>query len=419
MAGRGTDIKLAPGVKEAGGLAILGTERHESRRIDLQLRGRSGRQGDPGESRFFVSIEDDLMRLFASDRMAKVMDRLNLEEGAVITHPWVSKSIERAQSKVEQNHFAMRKRQLEYDDVLNAQREVIYDRRMHALKGERFHGEILEMTQEVVNRIVEKHYGNGDYDELREELRRTLAYDFEIDRETFINLGEDGVADRVFEGVLDFYRRKREALAKPFFESMKQLHESDAEHKPERIYVDFSDGLRALRTIVKVEEIMATEGRAFNDALERTAMLSIIDERWTEHLRMLDEVKEGIGLRAYGQRDPLIEYKMEAYKLFSQMIEEINHQVVSFVLRAGPLVAQQTRSADGTQQRRRLDPKRAVTQHESAEPSYGVNVAGNGQNAADRDPTAKRQPVVVGEKVGRNDPCPCGSGKKYKHCHGR
>lgn len=417
MAGRGTDIKLGSGVKERGGLAIIGTERHESRRIDLQLRGRSGRQGDPGESQFYISLEDDLMRLFGHDRVARVMDRLSLEDGAVITHPWVSKSLERAQKKVEQNNFSIRKRQLEYDDVLNAQREVIYDRRMHALKGERFHGEILEMLDEVILKIVNKHYGDGNIDELREELRRTLAIDLEMDREKFFKLGEDGVAQQAFDTAVEFYTKKRDALARPYFESMQRLMESDVETKPERVFVDFSDGFRALRTVVKIDEALESHGHEINNALERTAMLTLIDERWTEHLRSLDEVKEGVGLRAYGQRDPLIEYKMEAFRLFSEVIQQINHEVVSFVFRAGPLVDRQTRSADTARRRGRLDPNRARAQHDSMEPSYGVK--GNGQSGADRDPTVKSKPVTVGEKVGRNDPCPCGSGKKYKHCHGR
>ena len=415
MAGRGTDIKLAAGIIERGGLAILGTERHESRRIDLQLRGRSGRQGDPGESQFYISLEDDLMRLFGPDRVARVMDRLNLEEGAVITHPWVTKSIERAQKKVEQNHFAIRKRQLEYDDVLNAQREVIYDRRMHALKGERFHGEVLEMLDEVVNEIVAKHYGDGELDEMREELRRMLAIDFDMDRETFFHLGEDGVAERVFEGAIEFYNRKRASLAGPFNKSIEQLAFSDAENKPERVFVDFSDGFRALRTVVKVQDVLDTQGREINDALERTAMLSLIDERWTDHLRSLDEVKEGIGLRAFGQRDPLVEYKMEAFRLFKEVIEQINRDVVSFVFRAGPLV-EKKQSAASTRRRGRLDRQRAQTRHDSMEPSYGVG--GGDRSAAERDPSAKTRPVTV-EKVGRNEPCPCGSGKKYKHCHGK
>ena len=420
MAGRGTDIKLAPGVREVGGLAIIGTERHESRRIDLQLRGRSGRQGDPGESQFYVSLEDDLMRLFMSDRVTKVMDRLNLEEGAVITHPWVNKSIERAQKKVEQNNFAIRKRQLEYDDVLNAQRHVIYDRRRHALVGERFRGEVLSMLREVVDQMVERYYGDGDLEGLREDIMRSLAFDFEIDQQTFARLGEDGVADKVFDEAVKFYHRKRQSLAAPFRDGIRRMAEGDQENKPERVFVDFSDGRRALRALVRVEDALESDGMAINDAIEQSAMLTIIDAKWTEHLRELDEVKEGIGLRAYGQRDPLVEYKMEAFKLFAEMMAEINNEVVSFVFRAGPLVDAPARGATGGQQpRRRLDPNRAQTQHASQDPSYGVSAGGAGNSAADRDPTAKSQPVVVGETVGRNDPCPCGSGKKYKHCHGR
>jgi len=417
MAGRGTDIKLAPGVREVGGLAILGTERHESRRIDLQLRGRAGRQGDPGESQFYVSLEDELMRLFASDRIAKVMDRLNMEEGAVITHPWVNKSIERAQTKVEQNNFAIRKRQLEYDDVLNAQRQVIYDRRHHALHGERLHGDLLDMVRQVIDQIVEKHYGEGNLEEMREELLRTIALDLDMDRETFAKVDEDGVQDRVYEAAIELYNRKRDVLARPFYESMRQMMENDQENKPGRVYVDFTDGRRIMRAIVKVEDALETRGQEINDGLERVAMLSFIDSFWTEHLRNLDEVKEGIGLRAYGQRDPLIEYKMEAFKLFAEMIEAINQEMVTFVFRAGPLVDGHQAQRRPVQPRRRLDPNRAKASHSEAGSSYGVG--GSGQSATDRDPTAKSQPVVVEERVGRNDPCPCGSGKKYKHCHGK
>jgi len=402
MAGRGTDIKLGKGVKEAGGLAILGTERHESRRIDLQLRGRSGRQGDPGESQFYVSLEDDLMRLFKSDRVAKVMDRLNLEEGAVITHPWVNKSIERAQKKVEQNNFGIRKRQLEYDDVLNAQRQVIYDRRLHALKGERFHGEILEMLQEVIAKVVEKHYGDGNLEEMHEEVIRTLAFDFEMEREQFARLGEDGVGQFLYDKALEFYRRKRDALARPFAEGMQQVMLKEEETRPTRVFVDFTDGRRLLRAVVKVEDAVGTRGRVINDTLERTAMLNIIDEKWTEHLRELDEVKEGVGLRAYGQRDPLIEYKMEAFKLFAEMMEEINNDVVSFVFKAGPLVSDDSARRQATQ-RRRLDPNRAKVRHDSMQPNYGVNAGAQQQSPAGRDPSAQQETIVVGDKIGRND----------------
>ena len=417
MAGRGTDIKLGAGVKEVGGLAIIGTERHESRRIDLQLRGRSGRQGDPGESQFYVSLDDNLMRLFSSDRVAKVMDRLNLEDGAVITHPWVNKSIERAQTKVEQNNFSIRKRQLEYDDVLNAQRAVIYDRRSHALNGDRLAGDIEDQLRTIIERIVDTHHGDGNMDELREDLLRILALDIEMDRDRFHKLGDDGVTEEVFQAAMQMYERKRAALARPFYESMKQLSESDAENKPEKVYIDFTDGRRIMRAVVRVEDAVSSEGQEANDALERVASLSLIDSHWTEHLRNLDEVKEGIGLRAYGQRDPLVEYKMEAFKLFAEMIETINEEVVSFIFRSGPLVDRQASQAARRSQPRKLDPNKAQTTHAQAPSSFGVSGPG-GNQAAGKDPTAKAAPVTADDKVGRNDPCPCGSGKKYKHCHG-
>ena len=422
MAGRGTDIKLGSGVLDNGGLAIIGTERHDSRRIDLQLRGRSGRQGDPGESQFYISLEDNLMSLFKSDRVAKVMDRLNLEEGAVITHPWVNKSIERAQKKVEQNNFGIRKRQLEYDDVLNSQRQVIYEQRKAALHGDRLRGELMDMLHKLIENIVDAHYGDGDFDGMKEELLRVLALDFDVDLDTFARLGEDGVADRIMQKAESFYNRKREALAMPFLNSIQKIAESDQENKPEKVFVDFTDGRRMLRVTIKVQDILDSNGQAINNALERVAMLSFIDEHWTEHLRGLDEVKEGIGLRAFGQRDPLVEYKMEAFKLFKEMMETIHHDVVSFVYRAGPLVnnkqGQKTNNRSRLD-RKRLDPNRARSTHASAEPSYGIG-SGNQQGAREKDPSAGgQQTVVVGDRTRRNDPCPCGSGKKYKHCHGR
>ncbi len=417
MAGRGTDIKLGDGITDLGGLAILGTERHESRRIDLQLRGRAGRQGDPGESQFYVSLDDNLMRLFGTDRVAKVMDRMNLEEDAVITHPWVNKSIERAQKKVEQNNFAIRKRQLEYDDVLNAQRQVIYDRRMHALTGRRMRGELLDMLKQMIDGVVQTHHGEGNLEEMREELLRTIALDFEMDRETFYRLGDDGVAEKIFDAAVDYYSRKRDALARPFLESMRQMAASDQENKPEKVFVDFTDGRRIMRAVVPVELAIESAGQEVNDAIERVSMLSFVDAHWTEHLRNLDEVKEGIGLRAYGQRDPLIEYKMEAYKLFAEMIETINQDIVSFIFRSGPLVDRHA-PPRARRSKRRLDPTKAKSTHESESPTYDVKVNGGNQGAR-KDPTAKAAPVTVDNKVGRNDPCPCGSGKKFKHCHGR
>ena len=423
MAGRGTDIKLGEGVKELGGLAILGTERHDSRRIDLQLRGRAGRQGDPGFSQFYVSLEDDLMRLFGHDRTAKVMDRLGMEEDEVLTHKWLTKGVERSQQKVEQNHFASRKRQLEYDDVLNAQREVIYDRRMHALEGDRLRGDILDMLRELVTRTVQAHFGNGDIEEIREAMIRHLAFDPEVDPQKAHGLGEDGLVEYLLDEATAHYRRKRTALAGPFYTSARQMVENAEEGKaPTKFYVDFSDGRRVLRATVRPEDVLETRGQEINDALERAAVLSVIDEKWTEHLRDLDEVKQGVGLRAYGQKDPLIEYKMEAYRLFKELIQDIDEEVVGLVFKAGPLVQGDSRrqATRRVQQaaKPRLDASRAQETQEKA-PDYAAQIGGDGASSADRDPTAKPAPVTVDKSVGRNDPCPCGSGKKFKHCHGR
>ena len=429
MAGRGTDIKLGEGVKELGGLAILGTERHDSRRIDLQLRGRSGRQGDPGSSVFYVSLEDDLMRLFGHERTAKIMDRLGMEEDEVLTHKWLTKGVERSQQKVEQNNFAARKRQLEYDDVLNSQREVIYDRRMHALEGDRLKGDILDMLRQFVESTVQAHFGDGDLEEIREALRRHLAFDLEIDPMKASNLGPDGLVEFILDEATAHYRRKRSALAGPFFRSAQQMLEGkDENERPNKLYVDFTDGRKMLRATVTPDAVVESEGQEINDALERAAVLSVIDEKWTEHLRDLDEVKEGVGLRAYGQKDPLIEYKMEAFRLFKELIQAVDEEVIGLVFKAGPIVQGDTSRRQAAKRvatqvaapRPRLDAKRAKTEHESAEPNYAAGFGSGGQqSSAQRDPTATAAPIVAGEVTGRNDPCPCGSGKKYKHCHGR
>ena len=409
MAGRGTDIKITDEVRELGGLAIIGSERHESRRIDLQLRGRAGRQGDPGESQFFVSLEDELMRLFGSDRVAKVMDRLGLEEGEVIQHSWINKSIKRAQSKVEQNNFAIRKRQLEYDDVLNAQRKVIYQRRRQALTGDRFHGEVLNMLYDYIEAMVERHYGEGNLAGLREDLLRTLAFDLEMDREMFVKLGADGVTDRAFDAAMEHYNRKRASIAEPFHQTLKGLKDERGDDLMEQVFVDFTDGQRFLRTTVEVEEAIASNGQEINDSLERTAMLQIIDSKWTDHLRELDELKEGIGLRSFGRKDPVVEYKMEAYELFADLMAEIGQEVVQLVFKSGPIVEDNRPGVqtEGKGPEGRLDRRRAKTQHDSAEPSYGVQ-GGDGQQgneAAQRDPSTddKKQPVTVADKPGRND----------------
>ena len=364
MAGRGTDIKLGPGVVEKGGLHIVGTERHEARRIDRQLRGRSGRQGDPGSTKFFLSLEDDLMRLFGSERIAKVMDRFGMKEGDVIQHPMITRSVERAQKKVEENNFAIRKRLLEYDNVMNQQREVVYDRRKHALVGERLKDEIFDMLREHLNEILESYYDAGDIEGFVDELRRTFLVEVNFTPDEFRRLGKDGVAARAHTAAVDFYNRKEQELG---------------------------------------VEIMSR--------LERMAMLQVIDEKWKEHLREMDDLKEGINLRAYGQKDPLVEYKREAFDMFVNMLGSINKEVLQIVFRAFPAVPEEIPQSRAARMPRK---DQMQLQHDSG--------AGLGMQA-NREPAAqgqiKRRPIRVAEKVGRNDPCPCGSGKKYKNCHGK
>ncbi len=363
MAGRGTDIKLGPGVVEKGGLHIVGTERHEARRIDRQLRGRSGRQGDPGSTKFFLSLEDDLMRLFGSERIAKVMDRFGMKEGDVIQHPMITRSVERAQKKVEENNFAIRKRLLEYDNVMNQQREVVYDRRKHALVGERLKDEIFDMLREHLNGVIENYYDDGDIAALVDELRRTFLVDINFTPDEFRRLGKDGVVERGHAAAVEFYNRKEQELG---------------------------------------VEIMSR--------LERMATLQVIDEKWKEHLREMDDLKEGINLRAYGQKDPLVEYKREAFDMFVEMLSSINKEVLQIVFRAFPAVPEEI------PQRRTKAPRRdqMQLQHDSG---TGLGMQANREPAAQGQ--IKRRPVRVAEKVGRNDPCPCGSGKKYKNCHGK
>ncbi|MCH9029912.1 MAG: SEC-C domain-containing protein, partial [Bacteroidetes bacterium] len=363
MAGRGTDIKLGAGVPERGGLYIIGTERHDSRRIDRPIRGRAGRQGDNGSSNFFLSLEDDLMRLFGSDRIANVMERIGIKEGEVIQHSMVTKSIERAQKKVEENNFAIRKRLLEYDDTMSQQREVIYSRRNRALQGERLKAEIFDLLGEYVDDLIDKYFENVSANAIKEELLHNLLVEVKLEPEEFESLGSEGVKERILNAGKEFYDRKEEMLG---------------------------------------SELMAR--------LERFAILSVIDHKWKEHLREMDDLKEGIGLRAYGQKDPLVEYKGEAFKLFIDLVEQIRNDVVSFAFKFFP-------QAPGEIQQERRRPSGRIT--ESKQSTTNIGYSGGGRQQAHASRGGKAQPVRVGEKVGRNDPCPCGSGKKYKHCHGK
>jgi preprotein translocase subunit SecA len=406
MAGRGTDIKLAKSVKEKGGLAILGTERHESRRIDLQLRGRAGRQGDPGETQFFVSLEDDLMTLFGgTDRIANIMDKLNFDEGEVIQHPWVTKSLERAQKKVEQNNFSIRKRQLEFDDVLNNQRKVVYSRRKHALLGDQLQSDIFDMLENLVENIVYDYYPDGEFEKLRDEVLRLLAVEIDIDRDNWAIWAEDGLIDHIIERAYEVYRKKERLVSEPLYRVIQQIQLSDAEKKPSKIQVIFSDGIRRMRIIVDVEKAAKNEGREVARALERTGILSTIDNKWMEHLRELDTVKEGIGLRSYGQKDPLLEYKREAFEMFKVLIDEINKEAISLIWKAIPeMQADPGRVQQAQKERSKYDMDKANAQHADST-NMGFRGAQQGDNG-DRRPQApgeKRQPVTVEEEPGRND----------------
>lgn len=365
MAGRGTDIKLGPGVRERGGLYILGTERHESRRIDRQLRGRAGRQGDPGISKFYLSLEDDLMRLFGSDRISNVMERMGLKEGDVIEHPMITRSVERAQKKVEENNFAIRKRLLEYDNVMNQQRELIYAIRGKALKGDRLKSEVMEKLDEYVDVVLDKYYEDVNLTQLREDLMMSLLIDITILPEEYEKLGRSGIKDRIIDAAKAFYQKKEEMLG---------------------------------------SEMLAR--------LERFAFLNVMDHKWKEHLREMDDLKEGIGLRAYGQKDPLIEYKGEAHKLFLTMIEEIRNEVVSFSFRFFPHAPEEVQTKKARPQRGR------VVESKQSTTNIGYS-SSSGDEGSSPQTAGKPQPIRVEEKVGRNDPCPCGSGKKYKQCHGK
>jgi preprotein translocase subunit SecA len=404
MAGRGTDIKLAPGVKEKGGLAILGTERHESRRIDLQLRGRSGRQGDPGESQFFVSLEDKLMALFMSDRVAGVMDKLSFEEGEVITHPWITKSLERAQGKVEQNNFSIRKRQLEYDDVLNNQRNVIYARRKHALLGDQLRTDILGMLEELVESMVVDHVAAGNYEGLHREILRNLAVDVEFDAEEWRKMDDDDLIDMIIERALEVYSRKEEMMAKPLFEVMKSIAQADAERRPERVQIVFTDGIRRMRVVVDVEAALQNEGREVARALERNAVLSVIDDKWMQHLRELDSVKEGIGLRSFAQKNPLLEYKREAFDMFKQLLDMINQEAISLIWKSFPEAQASSGELQRAQQQKsRYDTSRMQTQHAD---STGMGLQAPTDSTPRQNPmgpNVKRKPVAVAAEPGRND----------------
>jgi preprotein translocase subunit SecA len=409
MAGRGTDIKLTAKVKAAGGLAIIGTERHESRRVDRQLRGRSGRQGDPGSSQFFVSLEDDLMRLFGSDRIVKYMDRLGLEEGEVIQHSMITKSIERAQKKVEENNFGIRKRLLEYDDVMNSQREVIYTKRRHALYGERIQVDISNMLLDTCEAIVDEHHSNGDFESFKMDLIRVFSTESPFDEQEFLKGNPEALADQLYERVWDVYRRKSEGIAKQAYPVIKDVYETKSELY-ENIVVPISDGQRVFQITTNLKKAYEAKGDELMRSFEKSIMLITIDEAWKEHLRELDDLRTAVQNASYEQKDPLLIYKFESFNLFKKMVEDNNRNVVSTLVK-GHIPIQDSSGVKQAQERRRQDySKLSARKDEFTRDAGGSN---------EPKKPERIQPVRAEKKVGRNEPCPCGSGKKYKQCHGK
>ena len=402
MAGRGTDIKLAAEVKTAGGLAIIGTERHDSRRVDRQLRGRAGRQGDPGSSQFYVSLEDKLMRLFGSERIAKLMDRMGLEEGEVIQHSMVSKSIERAQKKVEENNFGVRKRLLEYDDVMNQQREVIYKKRKHALHGDRLSLDVANMIYDTCENIVEELQANKEYENFKLELIRLLATESPVSEEEFKDNSIEDLTEKVYENCYKSYQAKSSAIASQAYPVIKDVFENQSATY-ENIVIPFTDGLKTLQVVTNLKEAHDSEGGNIAEAIEKSVTLAIIDDIWKEHLREMDDLKQAVQTASYEQKDPLLIYKFESFNLFKALINKVNKDIVSFLIKAG-LPTQSAVQED----------RHRAENHQTSRPE---NLGNTPQQAGITKP--KAQPIRAEEKVERNAPCPCGSGKKFKKCHGK
>ena len=413
MAGRGTDIKLSPEVKAAGGLAIIGTERHESRRVDRQLRGRAGRQGDPGSSVFYVSLEDKLMRLFASERIANVMDKLGFKDGEMIESPMISKSIERAQKKVEENNFGIRKRLIEYDDVMNKQRTVIYEKRRHALMGERIGMDIANIIWDRVVNIIEN---TADYESCKEEFLHVLSMEVPFTNEEYINQPREQLTENAFQAAIGNFNRRTEriqAVANPI---IKQVYENQGQLY-ERIMVPLTDGRRMYNIPCNLKEAYETESKSVVKEFEKSILLHIIDDSWKENLRQLDELKHSVQNASYEQKDPLLIFKLESAKVWDDMINEMYNRICSILTRAQiPEMQQQVQEAapeQHTQRQQYTESKQNIGEEQLSDP--------NQRAAAQQDTRAQqpRTPITKDKLPGRNDPCPCGSGKKFKNCHGK
>ncbi len=413
MAGRGTDIKLGPGVKEAGGLAIVGTERHESRRVDRQLRGRAGRQGDPGSSQFFVSLEDNLMRLFGSERIAKMMDRMGLKEGEVIQHGWITKSIERAQKKVEENNFGIRKRLIEYDDVMNSQRDVIYKRRRSALYGDRLSIDVANMFSDLAELSVEEFFEQRDFEIFQMELIKLFSIESPVTEKELLSLPKEEVGSRIFNEATNHYKQKNSSIASRVFPVVKQVYENPSQAF-ENIVVPFTDGLHNIQVTANLKKSYETQGREMVLSFEKGVTLALIDDAWKEHLREMDDLKQAVQNATLEQKDPLLVYKLESFNLFRDMITRVSRETLSFLVKGNLPADSGTQVQQARFQQQQVQrPKEKLVESRSEQEGR----EGKGKEAEASRP--KQQPVKAEVKIGRNDPCPCGSGKKYKQCHGQ
>ncbi|MDR0618857.1 MAG: preprotein translocase subunit SecA [Bacteroidales bacterium] len=420
MAGRGTDIKLSPESREAGGLAIIGTERHESRRVDRQLRGRSGRQGDPGSSQFFVSLEDNLMRLFASQRIASIMDRMGYKEGDVIQHGMVTRSIERAQKKVEENHFGMRKRLLEYDDVMNTQREAVYKKRRHALFGERLSIDIANMMYDTIENYYGDFRANRDFGAFNDSLIRTFGIESSLSEDRLLEGKSEDIVETLYKSVEASYKQKNDNIVKEAYPIIKNVYEVNGS-RFENIVLPISDGKKTLNILANIQKVLKSSGKEITLSIQKGLSLAVIDDAWKEHLREMDDLKQNVQNASYEQKDPLLIYKFEAFELFKTLMIDINKDVSTF-LSLGSLPRQEQGGGVREGRQERTDMSRMQAGRDNSlggieDPSARRGAGEHLQTNAGGAPQ-KPQPVHVEKKVGRNDPCPCGSGKKYKNCHG-
>ena len=417
MAGRGTDIKLGPGVKEAGGLAIIGTERHESRRVDRQLRGRAGRQSDPGTSSFFVALEDDLMRMFGSERIASLMDRMGYKEGEVIQHSMITKSIERAQKKVEENNFGIRKRLLEYDDVMNKQRNVVYGKRNHALFGERLALDLDNAFYSVAEGLVNSFKEGNDHEGFKLAAIMSFGIDTTITADDLSRNNVNTLTEQLYTEAITHYGRKKVAIAEQTKPIITNIRKEQGSHI-QNVQVPFTDGKKGVMALANLDKYLENDGAELGNALERSITLMLIDDAWKEHLRSMDDLRHSVQTAGYEQKDPLVIYKIEAFQAFKQMDDQVNKDIVSFLSHAGIPMEQSSnqRIKEGREEKTDMS-KMNVNKAEID--AAGDDYAANERDYFDPSTPVKQEPVRVEPKIGRNDPCPCGSGKKYKNCHGQ